>query len=120
MNRRRIKSVGLAVLGLTAMAVVPAFGMNKHRVTIFHDVTLGKTKLAAGEYLVKWETHSPEATVTIQGYGKIQGTAMGKVVEHREKFDQDTIVDAPGENGSRRLVEIRFGGTNKSIVFEES
>lgn len=118
MKRGRIRSVWLAVLAVTAMAVVPAFGINRHRVTILHDVTLGETKLKAGEYLLKWETHSPEATVTIQGYGKNQGTAMGKVVEHKEKFDQDTIVDAPAEDGSRRLVEIRFGGTRKSIVFD--
>jgi hypothetical protein len=120
MNRRRIKSSLLAVLAVTAMAVVPAFGANRHRVTVFHDVTVGKTKLARGEYLLKWETHSPEATVTIQGYGKVQGTEMGKVVVHNEKFDQDVIVESPDENGSMKVVEIRFGGTNKSIVFGES
>ena len=120
MNRRRIKIGWFAVLAITAMAVVPAFGANRHRVTVFHDVTVGNTKLAAGEYLLKWQTHSPEAAVTIQGYGKILGTETGKVVEHKEKFDQNVVVEAPCEDGSLKVVEIRLGGTNKSIVFGES
>jgi hypothetical protein len=118
MNRRRIN--WLAVLAITVMAVAPAFGRNSHRVTLFNAETLGTTKLAAGEYLLRWETHSPEATVTFQGYGKMQGTLKGKVVEHEKKFEQDVVIDEPAADGSRQLLEIRLGGTNKSIVFSES
>ncbi len=118
MNRRRIN--WLAVLAITVMAVAPAFGKNSHRVTLFNDVTMGATKLAAGEYLLRWETHSPEATVTFQAYGKIRGTLTAKVVEHEKKFKENVVIDEPAADGSRQLLEIWLGGTNKSIVFSES
>lgn len=118
MNRQR--NYWLAVLAITVMAVAPAFGKNRHLVRLFSAETMGATKLAAGEYLIKWETHSPEATVTFQAYGKVQGTLMGKVVEHDQKFQENVVIDEPAPDGTRRLTEIRLGGTNKSIVFSES
>jgi hypothetical protein len=120
MNRQTITGRWLAVLTITLMAVAPAFGKDRHRVTLFNEETMGATKLAAGEYLLRWETHSPEATVTFQAYGKVQGTLTGKVVEHEKKFKDNVVIDQPAADGSRQLMEIWLGGTNKSIVFGES
>lgn len=118
MNRRR--NIWLAILTITVIAAAPAFGKSSHRVRLFTDEAIGATKLAAGEYLIRWETHSPQATVTFQAYGKVRGTLTGKVVEHEKKFKDDVVIDQPAADGSRQLMEIWLGGTNKSIVFGES
>lgn len=120
MERRRIASFMLTVLAIGASVVLPAFAKNRQRVTIFTEENVGSTKLAAGEYLMKWETHSPEATVTFVKDGKVMYQLTGKVVEHEKKFQNNVVVDNPGPDGSRQLVEMELGGTRKSIVFGQS
>jgi hypothetical protein len=119
MGRQKLTLYSLAGLVIFLAAGLPAFGRNQHRLSLFSEETHGTTTLAAGDYLVRWETHSPEATVTFIMNRKEVGKLMGKVVERDRKFDQNTVIDDPGPNGTRRLVEIDLGGTNKSIVFSE-
>lgn len=120
MDRRKMTGISLAVLAVAAMAVLPALGKNSHRVTLFNEENQGTTKLAAGYYLLKWETHSPEATVKFMTGGKVVAVLNGKVVQREKKFSQNVIIDDPGPDGSRILKEVDFGDTNISIVFGES
>ena len=107
---------GLAVILATGL---PAIAKNRHRLNLFHEASMGATTLVPGEYLIKWETHSPQATVTFLMNKKVVGELKGKIVEHKSKFDRDIVEDGPGPNGSRVLLEISLGGTNKSIVFTQ-
>ncbi len=105
---------GLAIILATGL---PANAKNQHRLRLFNEATMGATNLAPGEYLIKWETHSPEATITFLMNKKIVGELKGKIVEHQTKFARDVVEDGPGPNGSRVLLGVSLGGTNKSIVF---
>ncbi len=120
MIRRRMSGISLAVFAMAALAVLPAFAKNRHQLTLFADESYGATKLARGLYLVKWETHSPEATVTFMTGGKVKAVLNGKVVQRDKKFPQNVVIDDPGQDGSRQLREIDLGDTNISIVFGES
>lgn len=73
---------------------------------LYNEESQGTTKLAPGEYVIRWETHSPEATVTFLRNRKVAGKLMGKVVEHDRKYEQNVIVDGPGPDGSCQLMEI--------------
>jgi hypothetical protein len=119
MGRQKLTRHFLAGWVIVLVAGLPALGRNQHSLNLFNEEILATTRLAPGEYIIRWVTHSPEATVTFITNRKVVGKLMGKVVVHDKKFDQNMIIDDPGPNGSRRLVEIDLGGTNKSIVFSQ-
>jgi hypothetical protein len=98
MERRKTLSILLMVFAIAMTAVLPALGKNQHRVKIFSDLVQGGTALAAGDYMVKWETHSPEATVTFLQKGKVMAELKGKVVEGQKTFRETMVHDGPTAN----------------------
>jgi hypothetical protein len=117
MRLRRLVMTVMGGLAVTLATGLPAIAKNQQRVKLFNEESLGATTLSEGEYLVKWQTHSPEATVTFVMNKKVVAELKGRIVEHEKKVDRNMVVDGPGPDGTRVLMEIWLAGTNKSIVF---
>jgi len=110
----------LTFLAVAAMAAaVSARAGDSATITIGHDATVGGTLLAAGEYDLKWKTHSPEAEVTFQSsHGhKVVAKTQGRIEKRNTVFDRYMVVYEEAPDGSRKLVEIRIADTNRALVF---
>lgn len=110
----------LTFLAVAAVAAaVSARAGDSETITIGHDATVGGAFLAAGEYVVKWKTHSPEAEVTFQSAQshKVVTKAQGRLEKRNVVYDHHMVVYEEAPDGSRKLVELRFGGTNRALIF---
>lgn len=116
------KQAGNVVLGLAILVAITgsAFAKDSGRLTLRKDVMVNGVKLAAGQYKVSWQTHSPEATVTFKHEKGAVASTEGKLEERQTRYDDDSVVYANNPDGSRKIIEIRFAGSNKVLTFGES
>lgn len=119
MFRKNSLGMLLLVLGLFVSASAPAFANNKRDVTLRYDMVLVGTPLHAGEYTVRWQSHSPTATVTVSNGKKVLATAEAKLVGRGVKYDRDFVVFDTKPDGTKTIREIRPAGSNQAIVFYE-
>jgi hypothetical protein len=80
-------------------------------------VNVNGQALKAGDVDVRWTTHSPQATVTF-AQRKATVTADGVFVTRPEKAEHDAVVYRINPDGSRSLIELQFGGSNKVLSFD--
>ena len=120
MNVRKQAGILLMVLSLSLATAGSALAKGSRNVKLPYAASVHGTQLAPGEYQINWETHSPEATVTFTQKKSVVATAEGKLVERPTKFQNNSIVFSTNPDGSRTIVEIRFGGTNQVLTFGES
>lgn len=116
------KYVGTSVLsvGLLVACALPALSAQTDRVTLSHDATLSGTHLSAGQYKVRWDTHSPEATVEFVKDHKTVLSTEGRVEQRHKMYDHDSVVYTTAPDGSLSLVEIRFAYSNKVLAFDHA
>jgi hypothetical protein len=83
-------------------------------------LTLNGTQVPIGEYTISWESYSPEAVVKfVQNY-YVVATAEGKWMKRDVTYQNNAVVWRKGVDGSRTLLEIRFGGMSRALVFRTS
>ena len=106
--------------------------------TLSHDLVLNGTTLPAGQYNVRRETHSPEATVEFVQHQKVILSTDGrfeerfrgydrnvvvntgsKIEERTNAYDRDAVVYNTASDGTMSLVEIHFAYSNKILVFNQ-
>jgi hypothetical protein len=119
MFRKNSLGVSVLVLALALMASTPASANNSREVTLRQDMVLKGTPLQAGAYTIRWESHSPTATVTVSKNRNVLATAEGQLVERGKKFDRNAILFDTNADGTRIVREIRLAGTRQVIVFSE-
>jgi len=121
MNMNIRKSLGTSVLSVALLLAsgIPALASHSATVTLSHDLVLNGTSLPAGKYTVRWETHSPEATVEIVRRHKVVLSTEGGVEERSKGYDRDAVVYNTASDGTMSLVEIRFAYSNKVLVFNQ-
>ena len=94
--------IGLAI-ALLALSL-PAFAAkNSASVTLATPVTIGSTKLAAGDYNISWTGADANVQVTIAQNGKKVVTVPAKLVNAKNGY---TSIDTATENGSTVVKEI--------------
>lgn len=108
--------VPVLVLALTATAFAAAGGTAN--IKLFGAAQLNGKSLAAGEYKVKWESHSPEADVTFLQGKKAVATAHAKLVDRDQASPENAVVTRANSDGSETIIEIRFEGKKSVLVFE--
>jgi hypothetical protein len=112
----KTKVLGLLILIIFAVNL-SMWAKNEKTLPFRTEVTLNGNKLSAGFYEIRWESHSPEATVTFVRDGQVMVTAMGKWVERDTKYTTDALVYSNNADGSHTLLEIRFAGRKQALVF---
>ena len=118
---RLAKSLGVTIVAMFFLVAVSAAAKPRDSkgVILHFDATVAGSHLASGNYNVKWETHSPEATVSFMKGSKVVATVEGKVVDRGKSYPADEVVYDEAANGSREIREIRFRGSSEVIVFQD-
>ncbi len=118
MRKAFLKSFTFLAAAVLA-AAASASARNSETITIGHQATVGGTSLPAGEYVVSWKTHSPEASVTFRTIdgNQVVTNVPGRIEKRDTHYENDMVVYKEAPDGSRTVVEIRFAGTNTALVF---
>jgi hypothetical protein len=106
-------------LAILFMATLSAAAQNAGTLKLPYSGSLSGKQVAAGEYKLVWETHSPEAVVTLTQNRKVVATVQGKWVDRDTKYEANSVVYSINPDGSRSVLEIRFAGRKGALVFDE-
>jgi hypothetical protein len=119
MDARSFKRLApvLVIFVLTAASAFAKNDKNERRLTLNHAVSVNGTTIPAGTYKVAWVSHSPEATVTFLNGQKAVATSAATWVDRGTPYQDDAVVYSADSDGSRSIVEIRFKGMSKALVF---
>jgi hypothetical protein len=98
-------------LGTVAMGVANAA---TYRVTLFEKAVVAKTELKPGDY--KLDLNGNDVRITMGNKMMVETTV--KVETNGSKFAQ-TSVRYGNEGGKYQVQEIRLGGTNTLLIFNE-
>ena len=104
-------------VAILLMATLSAVARNARTLKVAYSASLSGKELAAGEYNVAWETHSPSATVTFTQKKQVVATVEGKWVDRDTKYPANAVVYSTNPDGSRTILEIRFAGLKGALVF---
>lgn len=78
--------------------------------------TYGLAKAPSEQFVVNWETYSPEVTVNFVKAGETVAKVQGTWVKRSIPYDYDAIVYKQNGNGSRTLLQIWFHGMSRAVV----
>jgi len=121
MNHQRHLKVAVLGAAVLLLAVVNASAKGAKTFNVPFTGLLGSARIEPGHYRVSWEERSPEATVTVataKGQNVV-ATVQGKIVERKTKYPQNMVIYDARPDGTQVISELRIGGSNKAIVFEE-
>lgn len=118
MRLKKTLSVSMIAMALVLATSAGAKAASRSMV-LPYAATLAGSHLASGSYEIKWETHSPAATVTFLHGSKVVATAEGKVVDRGTKYSTNAVVYGQTSDGARVIQELRFRGSSEVVVFNE-
>jgi hypothetical protein len=88
--------------------------------TLPSALTLNGTLMPIGLYLISWDSYVPDVFVKFEKDSSVLARAEGKWVRRGVRYQDDAIVYRKNGDGSRTLLEIRFGGMSQALVFGKS
>jgi hypothetical protein len=88
--------------------------------TLNSPVTLNGTRTPPGDYIISWESSLDDASVKLLHNDYLVASANARWVKRDVKYPRDAYVYRRNADGSRTLIEIRFGGTRQALVFGKS
>jgi cell division septation protein DedD len=83
-------------------------------------LTLNGTHVPKGDYTISWESYSPDAVVKFVRNYEVVATAEGKWMKRDVPYKLNAVAWRASADGSRILLEIRFGGMSRALVFRTS
>jgi len=84
------------------------------------DATMNGVEVPTGLYELTWEVRNSTVRVTLWKDGKFFATAQGAWVKNGSKYPEDAALLRVNSDGSRSLIEIRLGGTERAIVLNRA
>jgi hypothetical protein len=84
------------------------------------ELTLNGTHVANGDYTISWESYSADAVVKFVRNFDVVATAEGKWMKRDVPYKLNAIVWKASADGSRILLEIRFAGMSRALLFRTS
>jgi hypothetical protein len=87
-----------------------------HRVTLSTAVQIGGVEFQPGVYRLTVDSHDPNVLFQAEKTGK-ETLLEAKVETGPEKY-QHTAIHSKHDGDTRRVVQIRLGGTNTAVTFE--
>jgi hypothetical protein len=97
-----------------------AYERGSHEITFPAGLTIHGSHVPLGNCVVSWEAYATDANVKIEKEGSLVASVDGKLVRRDDTYERDAIVYQKNRDGSRTLLEIRFGGMSKVLVFGKS
>lgn len=93
-----------------------AFERGSRNFTLSSGVTLNGTKMS-GDYVISWESYIPDAKVKFSQNDYVVTSADGRWVDRGVRTERNAFVYLRRGDGSHVLLEIRFEGMSKVLVF---
>ena len=119
MRLTKTLSVTIVAMAFFVAAGAAAKPKDSRNVVLHSDATVAGAHLASGTYIVQWQTHSPQATVSFSQGSKVVATAEGKVVDSGRKYLSNAVVYDETADGARVIRELRFRGSSEVIEFNQ-
>ena len=119
MGLRRNLGIFFVSVVLVLAYGIPGLAKIARNVDIAHAVVVSGTTLPAGQYAVRWEAQSPQASVEFVRNRKVVVSAPCKLEDRGKKYDSSTVIYATNPDGSNAISEIRFAGSSEVLVFSE-
>jgi len=119
MRLTKTLSVTIVALAFFIVAGASAKVKDSGNLDLRFDATVAGAHLARGNYNVRWQSHSPEATVSFLQGSKVVATAGGKVVDRGTKYEDNEVVFDETADGTRVIRELHFTGSSEVIEFSE-
>lgn len=104
----------LLLLIAAALLCVGGAMAKTHTITLHNPTTIGDAELKPGNYKMQIQG---ERVVITNGKQKVESVV--KVEEGEERFSRDSVRYNEAD-GKMRVREIRLGGTNTRLVFEDT
>ena len=83
-------------------------------------LTLNRIQIPVGDCIISWESYVTHAKVKFTQHSSVLATAEGRWVKSDIRYDNDAVVYRINSDGSRTLLEIRFAGMDRGLVFGTS
>ncbi len=119
MNIRKYLGTSILSAVLLLACGIPALAKNSRTVVLTHNAVLSGKTLPAGEYVVRWEAHSPQAVVEFKQAYKIVLSTEGRLEDRGKKSDSDMVIYNTAADGTSAINEIRFAGSSEVLVFNQ-
>jgi hypothetical protein len=93
------------------------FERGSRNFTLSSRVRLNGTDMPVGDFVIRWESYVPQAKVKFLQNDDLVATAEGKWVDRGVKNQRNAFVYERRADGSHTLLEIRFAGMSRVLVF---
>ncbi|HXJ96851.1 MAG TPA: hypothetical protein VMT20_28755 [Terriglobia bacterium] len=123
MNLRYVKRLVpvIVVAGLiTTSAFAKSGAKSEKKVTLNQTAALNGAAIPAGSYSVTWSADNGDPTVTFVKGKETVATAQAKWEDRDTKYEQNQVLYSNNSDGSKTIIEIRFAGMNRALVFGDS
>ena len=105
---------------LTSRGFTPrSYERGKRDFSLPPALKVGGTHLPIGYCTISWESYSPNAIVKFEDIKGTSVTVEGKWINEGEKYPDNAVVYLKNRDGSRILLQIRFYGMARALVFAE-
>jgi cell division protein FtsN len=105
--------------GLSSNGFKPrAFERGSRNFTLSSGVTLNGTEMT-GDFVISWESYIPDAKVKFSQNDSFVTSADGKWVDRGVRTERNAFVYQKRTDGAHVLLEIRFEGMSKVLVFSK-
>jgi len=119
MSVRRYLGIFVVSVLLLLVYGIPGFAKNSRNVAIERPVVVSGTTLPAGQYVIRWDAQSAQASVQFVKDKKVVASAQCKFEDRGKKYGSNTVIYFTNPDGSNTISEIRFGGSSQVLVFNE-
>ena len=117
MRIRKYLGILLVPAALLLWSGIPGFAKNSWNINLAHAVVLNGTTLPAGQYAVRWEAQSPQASVEFVRGKKVVATTQCRLEDRGKRYDSSSVVYGTTSDGTNTLSEIRLAGSSQVLVF---
>jgi hypothetical protein len=88
--------------------------------TLSSGLTINNMRMPVGDCTIRWESYSSNVVVQFVQENNIVATADGNWVKRDVRYDRGAIAYTKNRDGSRNLLEIRFAGMSRALIFGKS
>jgi aspartate carbamoyltransferase regulatory subunit len=108
----------VTLLILLAATLAIALPNGSAKFNVLSTLFVAGNEIKPGQYDVKWDFISPQATVTFTTNGIVAAKVRGKIMEVDKKYEYDSCITGKDSSGRVVIKELQFRGKNIRIVFE--
>lgn len=119
MDMRKYLATVILSAALFLASGISSAAKESRNLALNQDAVLSGTTLPAGKYIVRWEAHSPGATVEFARGHQVVLSTECKLEDRGTKYSSNSVMYDTAADGTRTIGEIRFAGSSEVLVFNQ-